>query len=537
MSVDRSGDKVLEPIKREAVVEAPVIAPPAVQQGLVRRQTQGGLLLQTKLDVGAAYDPLEGEADRVARAVVRRISAGAGDTAVLGETDELEHRHTGSCCDHHTIGRVQRKAAAEVGLDGGEVDAATEQLIRNSAGSGAPLAEGVRRQMESGFGSDFSQIRTHTGSQANELNDRIQAKAFTLGNDIYFRGGAPDTSSTSGQELLAHELTHTIQQGGGSSAQRITRAQRRVQRAEEKIGTELVECADEAEKTEAGEIIARIKSSYGIDVSSLKTKEAIIDQYTEVPADVTAALTAKAWRLIDLRSLDEALAFYGPILGASREGSTRKDTDQEVTSVGKLDQAIDKNSKAGQLDTTTLGEYFRRKKNMGLFGASHGHYDEFDNEGEELTATFIHEIAHGILSYGLPDFITASQYWSDRNTPLPKKQQKEAPATSYGKTNAAEDMCDCASLYFIHPDRLLSAAPLRHAFFKQLGDAWIPAPVSTPMVAPTPEKAPDPVVSEIAATTEPVTPVKDPKPKKGGKNPLVQLWSKIMGKGPKGKGK
>jgi hypothetical protein len=80
--------------------------------------------------------------------------------------------------------------------------------------------------MERAFGSDFDGVRIHTGSHAPELNDRIQAKAFTVGNDIYFRDGAPDTGSAGGQHLLAHELTHTIQQGENarrSPAERIQR--------------------------------------------------------------------------------------------------------------------------------------------------------------------------------------------------------------------------------------------------------------------------------------------------------------------------
>ena len=67
--------------------------------------------------------------------------------------------------------------------------------------------------MEGAFGADFSSIRVHTDSTSTELNNRIQAKAFTTGSDIYFRDGGPDVSSQSGQALLAHELTHTIQQG------------------------------------------------------------------------------------------------------------------------------------------------------------------------------------------------------------------------------------------------------------------------------------------------------------------------------------
>ncbi len=67
---------------------------------------------------------------------------------------------------------------------------------------------------EPAFGTDFGAVRLHDGAAASDLNDRIQAKAFTTGNDISFRDGLPDTSTSDGQHLLAHELTHTIQQRG-----------------------------------------------------------------------------------------------------------------------------------------------------------------------------------------------------------------------------------------------------------------------------------------------------------------------------------
>lgn len=67
--------------------------------------------------------------------------------------------------------------------------------------------------MESAFGVGFGGVRVHADSTATELNNRIQAKAFTTGSDIFFRDGVPDVSTSSGQELLAHELTHVVQQG------------------------------------------------------------------------------------------------------------------------------------------------------------------------------------------------------------------------------------------------------------------------------------------------------------------------------------
>lgn len=68
--------------------------------------------------------------------------------------------------------------------------------------------------MEQAFGADFSQVQVHTDSKSNKLNESIQAKAFTTGTDIFFKQGEYQPDNQPGQELLAHELTHVVQQNG-----------------------------------------------------------------------------------------------------------------------------------------------------------------------------------------------------------------------------------------------------------------------------------------------------------------------------------
>jgi hypothetical protein len=67
--------------------------------------------------------------------------------------------------------------------------------------------------MESVFGADFAGVRVHTGTKSDAINRSLNARAFTTGNDIFFRKGEYNPGSTGGKELLAHELTHTVQQG------------------------------------------------------------------------------------------------------------------------------------------------------------------------------------------------------------------------------------------------------------------------------------------------------------------------------------
>jgi hypothetical protein len=91
-----------------------------------------------------------------------------------------------------------------------------EQQIEKSRGSGAPLSDNVRDFMEPRFGADFSGVRLHTGSESTGLNRALSAQAFTRGSDIYLGEGHTNVESSAGQQLLAHELTHVIQQGGTS---------------------------------------------------------------------------------------------------------------------------------------------------------------------------------------------------------------------------------------------------------------------------------------------------------------------------------
>lgn len=84
-------------------------------------------------------------------------------------------------------------------------------------GQGSALDEPARRSMEGAFGADFSSVRIHAGAESAELTQELGAEAFTAGNDIFFRDSAPDGSTKQGQSLLAHELTHTIQQGASAS--------------------------------------------------------------------------------------------------------------------------------------------------------------------------------------------------------------------------------------------------------------------------------------------------------------------------------
>ncbi|TAF03408.1 MAG: DUF4157 domain-containing protein [Nostocales cyanobacterium] len=91
-----------------------------------------------------------------------------------------------------------------------------ETSIKQSRGGGQPLADDIKQPMEQAFGADFGSVRVHTDGNSDNSNKSIQARAFTTGQDIFFRQGEYSPGSSTGKELLAHELTHVIQQNGNS---------------------------------------------------------------------------------------------------------------------------------------------------------------------------------------------------------------------------------------------------------------------------------------------------------------------------------
>jgi hypothetical protein len=89
-----------------------------------------------------------------------------------------------------------------------------EGKLNTSKGSGSGLDKSTKKEMESGFGADFSNVKIHTDARAVQMSQELGAQAFTTGNDVYFNDGKYNPDSKEGKHLLAHELTHTIQQTG-----------------------------------------------------------------------------------------------------------------------------------------------------------------------------------------------------------------------------------------------------------------------------------------------------------------------------------
>ena len=113
-----------------------------------------------------------------------------------------------------SVGRALFKAR-----EGGEKDVGDPEAIRGQLGHGHSLDGKTRQRMENAFGTSFSGVRVHTGAQAENLSQNMNARAFTVGNDIAFGPGEYSPGTLVGDALIAHELAHRVQQGNGSSAQ------------------------------------------------------------------------------------------------------------------------------------------------------------------------------------------------------------------------------------------------------------------------------------------------------------------------------
>ena len=106
--------------------------------------------------------------------------------------------------------RLDRSA----GVGSGPLDESISREIEGRRGGGTGLDSDARADLEQRMGQDFSDVRVHNGPDADGLSRAVQAEAFTTGSDIFFRDGNYRPESSEGRQLLAHELTHVVQQRG-----------------------------------------------------------------------------------------------------------------------------------------------------------------------------------------------------------------------------------------------------------------------------------------------------------------------------------
>ncbi|MDF5726060.1 MAG: DUF4157 domain-containing protein [Rhizonema sp. PD37] len=181
--------------------------------------------IQAKLTIGASGDKYEQEADRVAAQVVNQINTPASQQPnqnlqreQMFEEDELQMKSETETLQREDMPEegLQMKPMLQLqaGEDGIAATPDLESSIQQARGGGKPLADNIRKPMEQAFRADFSKVKIHTDAQSDLLNQSIQARAFTTGQNVFFRQGEYQPGTRGGQELIAHELTHVVQQNG-----------------------------------------------------------------------------------------------------------------------------------------------------------------------------------------------------------------------------------------------------------------------------------------------------------------------------------
>ncbi|NTW69465.1 MAG: DUF4157 domain-containing protein [Chlorobiaceae bacterium] len=166
-----------------------------------------GFVLQRKLEIGAVNDPLELEADVVAEKVMRMSEKPfvQRKCSRCEEDDKIVQRRPLVSQITPYIQRRSSDGSASLGTS-------ISNRIESTFGAGTPLPEPTRSFMENRFGTEFSNVRIHADHDSAQLSHSLNAQAFTVGKDIYFNEGKYTPDSESGRYLLAHELTHTLQQ-------------------------------------------------------------------------------------------------------------------------------------------------------------------------------------------------------------------------------------------------------------------------------------------------------------------------------------
>ncbi len=192
--------------------------------------------IQTKLKIGKPGDKFEKEADDVADRVMRvsetstlQMHADSNDAQInmkcaeCEEEEKLQMQAMGTGEIETLFQPEEEEEQLQMKTGSASNNYSTDDLASNiqvTKGTGRSLSNNTRQNLEGKMGADFTNVKIHTDSNAVQMNRQLGARAFTHGNDIYFNNGQYSPESSQGKHLLAHELTHTIQQGAAQRVQK-----------------------------------------------------------------------------------------------------------------------------------------------------------------------------------------------------------------------------------------------------------------------------------------------------------------------------
>lgn len=262
-------------------------------------------LIQCKLTVGAINDPLETEADTMADQVMRMPA----QSFIQRKCKHCEEEEKAQLKPISSA--IQKKDAS--GNNQTAISDVTSSTINSTRGGGNALDASTKDFMESRFGADFSSVRIHTGEYASKLSNDLQTQAFTIGSDIYFNSEKYIPDSASGKHLLAHELTHVIQQSE-NIPQQIRRQPKDDKGPKSEIGKEL-------NKNELFQKLPKF------------ARDKILDEVDKAPETITKAVLDK---IIDLAPIDNQ---YKEGLKKVGEGIINAITNRKSPSTSTCDAA------------------------------------------------------------------------------------------------------------------------------------------------------------------------------------------------------
>jgi hypothetical protein len=174
------------------------------------------VFFQPRLTINQPNDVYEQEADHMADKVMRMPDTSINQNTFFKPANNTVQRKCQACEEEDK--HIHRK---ESNANQAQGDHELDRYVSSLSSSGQPMPESSRKFFEPRFGQDFSNVRMHTDSEAANSAQSINALAYTAGNNIVFNNGRYSPESDSGKKLIAHELTHVVQQGSGSVARQI----------------------------------------------------------------------------------------------------------------------------------------------------------------------------------------------------------------------------------------------------------------------------------------------------------------------------
>ncbi|WP_310425628.1 DUF4157 domain-containing protein [Chamaesiphon sp. VAR_48_metabat_135_sub] len=213
----------MKTLQHKTISRAAIVQKPAAPKGVQRKAVaaKGLVQLQSSIKVSSPTDPAEKEADTTAKKIMRMSAPASSGSMHMGSGMEqkiqpkLRSPYISRFANSGIFTQRQPEHPIYRQAEGGQPTVTSNMAadIQNSTAAGSPLPPSVRSFMEPRFQADFSNVKIHTGDNSAKLNRQLNAQAFTTSNQIFFGKDKFQPESEDGKELIAHELTHTIQQG------------------------------------------------------------------------------------------------------------------------------------------------------------------------------------------------------------------------------------------------------------------------------------------------------------------------------------